>query len=668
MNESSPPTSPRPALARRAVYLVVALLFAGIVWALWPSLRMVVGSWEKTRSRSTSLRDVYASSPFQNARPGVRYVGAAACVQCHREISEAYRAHPMGRSMVPVAGIKDGSPTSAASGLPVEANGVRYTVEQRNGRVFHKATRRDAGGTLLAEIEGEVRFALGSGTRGITYLIDRDGFLFQSPISWYAQHQRWDISPGYGEFTTQPNFERPIKPDCLFCHTNQFHAVAGTVNRYESPIFQGHAIGCERCHGPGELHVNRGGQSHESDLTIVNPASLAPAQRDSVCEQCHLQGSFRFARADHEPSEYRPGLPIHRFLAVFLTKQANRGQFEAVGQVEQMAASRCYAASEGRLGCISCHDPHRLPEPSTKVAYYRARCLECHSRKGCALPLAQRQSRGQGENCIACHMPRPAVTNVPHTAATDHRILRDVPGPVPEPPRNASGQPGQSPLVDFHWPVMTEEERQDATRDLAVAQGWAARNLKASPRVAKVAAMQGLPLLEAAVRDRPDDLSAREFLGHTLEILDRPADALRAFEEVLRNDPGRELALRTSARLLDRLNEFDRARSAWQKTIALDPWLSSYRLSLARNRYQAGDWPAAVAACREAIRLNPELYAARSLMVQCYLRARETDKADAEFQILLRFYPASREVWQQWYDQQKQAGPAGVDSVTTQEP
>ncbi len=646
----------------------MVLLVAAIVWGIWPSLRTIVGPREKSPKRSLRLRDVYAGSPHQNARPGVGYVGDAACARCHREISEAYRSHPMGRSLAPIAGTRDNPPTNLATGLPIEAKGVQYTIEHRDGKVFHKATRRDADGTLLAQLEAEVRFALGSGTRGIAYLIERDGYLFQSPISWYAQQRRWDISPGYGEYTAQPDFERLIQPDCLFCHSNQFHPVAGTVNRYETPIFQGHAIGCERCHGPGELHVNRDGLSSESDLTIVNPAKLAPALRDSVCEQCHLQGSFRFARAGREPFDYRPGLPIHRFLAVFLMKNGNRGKFEAVGHVEQMAVRRCFAASKGQLGCISCHDPHRLPAPTTKLAYYRERCLECHAKQGCALPLAQRQARGQGEDCISCHMPRPAITNVPHTAATDHRILRGVPGSVPDSPRKASGHPEESPLMDYHWPLMTEEERRDAARDMGVAQGWAARNLKAAPQVAKLAAMQGLPLLEAAVRDRPDDLTAREFLGHTLEILDRPEDALHAFEGVLHSEPGRELALRSSGRLLVRLQRLDLARSAWQKTIALDPWRSIYRLALANNCYQAGDWRGAIAACREALRLNPELFEARSLLIQCYLRSREFDKADAEFQILLRFYPASREAWQQWYQQQKQAGPVGVDSVTTDGP
>jgi len=631
------------------------VLVAGIGWVAWSSRQRIGGFKAGSASSALRSRDVYAGSPYQNARQGVAYVGDAACTRCHREIALAYRSHPMGRSLAPVANTQYGTPTHVATGLPIEEKGVQYTIEHRDGRVFHKAARRGADGSLFAEIEAEVRFALGSGTRGVSFLIERDGFLFQSPIAWFAQARRWDISPGYGEFTTRPNFERTIQPDCLFCHTNQFHPVAGTLNRYETPIFQGHAVGCERCHGPGELHVQRGGLSTESDFTIVNPANLTPALRESVCQQCHLQGSFRFARAGRELLDYRPGLPIHRFLAVFLTKKGNEGKFEAVGHVEQMEASRCFAASKGQLGCISCHDPHRLPAPTTKVAYYRERCLECHEKRGCALPLAQRQSRGQGEDCVACHMPRPVITNVPHTAATDHRILRGVPGSVSDSPRDASGQPAESPLIDYHWALLTEEERRDAARDMGVALGWAARNLRPSPQFARIAAMQGLSLLEAAVRDRPDDLSARESLGHALGILDRPEDALHAFEGCLAIEPHRESALRSAGRLLTRLNRPELARAALQQAIAVNPWPSDYHLALANACYHSGDWPGAVAACREAIRLNPELFDARSLLVQCYLRSHELEQADAEFQILLRFYPASREVWQQWYLQQKQA-------------
>jgi predicted CXXCH cytochrome family protein len=444
--------------------------------------------------------------------------------------------------------------------------------------------------------------------------------------------------------------------------------VAGTLNRYETPIFQGHAIGCERCHGPGALHVNQTGPPAEPDLSIVNPADLAPALRESVCQQCHLQGSFRFARAARGPLDYRPGLPLHRFLAVFLRRQGYRDRFEAVGHVEQMESSRCFGASKGQLGCTSCHDPHRMPAPSTKTAYYRERCLACHEQRGCSVPLAERRARVQADDCVACHMPRLAVTNIPHTAATDHRIPRGVPGLAPEGPRVAPGQPAEIPLMDYHWGLMTHAERRDAARDLGIALTLAAQIMNAAPQLARTAATQALPLLEVAVRDRPDDLPARESLGLALGMLDRPEEAVRAFEEVLRIEPGHEQTLRSTARALARLQRPDLARAALQKAIAVDPWRSNHHLALAQVCTQAGDWPGAIAACREAIRLNLELVEARSLLIQCYLHSHEPEKADAEFRNLLGFFPAGREVWQQWYQHEKQAGQGGGDRPATGAP
>jgi Tfp pilus assembly protein PilF len=637
--------------------VVTALLLLGIALAVRVS-PWAPGGPRATTADRTRPRDLAVDSPYLNARPGVGYVGDAACARCHGEIAAAYREHPMGRSLAQVGGDATGPPLGAAAGLPFEAKGVQYTVERRDGRTVHKASRHRSDGSAFAEVEAEVRYALGSGTRGIAYLIERDGFLFQSPIAWFGQRVRWDLSPGYGEFTAQPNFERPIPAECLACHANQFQPVAGTINRYERPIFQGHAIGCERCHGPGALHVNPAGRSVESDPTIVNPADLAPALRESVCQQCHLQGSLRFPRAGRRLLDFRPGLPLYRFEAVFLMKKGDRGKFEAVGHVEQMESSRCFRASGGELGCISCHDPHRLPPPSTRAEFYRGRCLECHEQRGCALPAGERRSRGPGEDCVACHMPRLAVTNIPHTAATDHRIARGTPGSVPKGPLVAPGQPADVPLMDYHWGMMTPAERQDADRDLGVALGLASRLMLAAPPLARFAATKALHRLEAAVRDRPDDLHARESLGHALGILGRREEALRAYQEVLRLEPDHELALRAAGRVLARLRRPDQAREALQRAIAVDPWRSEYHLAMAEVCAQAGDWPAALASCREALRINPELLEARSLLIRGYLYSGAPQQADAEFQTLLRLYPASREVWQQWYEQQKRTGPA----------
>src|SRR3712207_8836821 len=45
------------------------------------------------------------------------------------------------------------------------------------------------------------------------------------------------------------------------------------------------------------------------------------------------------------------------------------------------------------LGCISCHDPHRLPDLEERVPYFRERCLNCHSEgRGCNLAEPDRKS------------------------------------------------------------------------------------------------------------------------------------------------------------------------------------------------------------------------------------------------------------------------------------
>ena len=211
-------------------------------------------------------------------------------------------------------------------------------------------------------------------------------------------------------------------PSCLFCHGNRVENVAGTVNRYEPPIFRGYAIGCERCHGPGELHVQRPTMVDGRDVTIVNPGALEPALRDAVCEQCHLSGRQRIERLDRRNEDFRPGLPFQEFWIALSAAGTAENRF--VNHVEQMHESRCFRASRGRLGCISCHDPHRLPKAGEEVAYFRQRCLECHADQGCSLPKAVRLARSRDDDCIGCHLPHSRSSDVFHGATTDHRIPR----------------------------------------------------------------------------------------------------------------------------------------------------------------------------------------------------------------------------------------------------
>ena len=274
-----------PAPGTRQVLLVSAIL-ALMGFALFYESRLV--------PRKLRIHEQASRSPYKNTRAGVKYLGDAACIGCHKDIAQTYRNHPMGGSLYPIAQAPLIAGQTASSGPLFAAQGFEYFLENQNGRVVHKEIRRDGRGHVIAEADGEVRFAVGSGRLGIAYLIERDGYLFQSPIAWYARNQRWDLPPGYEK--SNAHFDLPIQSACLYCHSNRSDPVEGTVNRYRPPFFEGHAIGCERCHGPGELHAAHPDVVDGRDLTIVNPAALEPALRDAVCQQCHLNGQKRVLR------------------------------------------------------------------------------------------------------------------------------------------------------------------------------------------------------------------------------------------------------------------------------------------------------------------------------------------------------------------------------------
>jgi len=582
-------------------------------------------------SPKDGIHRVELGSLYENTGPGVNYVGDKACVRCHAEIAETFRRHPMGQSLAPIADAASPAVDPGNGQSQFEAKGLQYSVEHQDNRVIHKETRRDASGRLVAEAQAEVQYVIGSGRQGISYLIERDGFLFESPITWYAKDRRWGLSPNYEN--RNYHFDRPILSECLFCHANKAERVSSAINRYKTPIFQGHAIGCERCHGPGDLHVRRATVVDGRDTTIVNPANLEPSRRDAVCEQCHLIGPTRIARIDSRSEDFRPGLEFYRFWSVFVPS-AGSPPNKFAGQVEQMHDSRCFRASEGRLGCISCHDPHVLPSPEEKVAYFRGRCLECHSEQDCHIPAVVKVDPKDANNCIGCHMPRSDSSNNPHVATTNHRIPRKL---VDLPQSPALAQPavrGPPTLVSFHRELMNMEDRALSERD---------RGIALCRSGGEAAAREALPLLEAAVAARPDDLTALESQGEILGRLGRIEEGLAAYTMVLSRDPTRQTALEGAGHLASKAGRHKDAIAFWKRAIAINPWRSDYDEGLASAALQVRDWPTAAEASRDALRLNPSLLHVRKWLIQCDLHLGNRDAARSEFAILMGFDPPDRD-------------------------
>jgi tetratricopeptide (TPR) repeat protein len=580
---------------------------------------------QEANSKNQISRTKELDSPYRNVRPEVRYVGDEVCARCHAAMAAGYRKHPMSHSLAPLSLTEPLERYDAASHNPFDAQRFHYQVEQHGGKVFHSETRLDTAGKVLIETKAEVQFALGSGARGRSYLVNHDGYLFQSPISWFTQGNRWDLAPGYE--ANNSHFSRAISARCLYCHANQANPVPDAINRYRQPIFQGYAIGCERCHGPGELHVKeRESQAKINgiDDTIVNPARLDPVLRESVCQQCHLQGEFRIENRDRPLVDYRPGLPLQAFVAIYTPAVSPRNQKKAVGHVEQMYASRCFQGSGHELGCISCHDLHFYPEPAERVQYYRERCLACHDKKSCNLPAAERRLKSKEDSCIECHMPRFPTSDIAHTASTNHRIPRFADKPSQATPVGKLEKYG---LVYFPADANPSDEEKD--RDLGIALTEAARFYHETPP-----AIQALKLLEPALERRPDDVQAWEAKGYALSLQGRTAEALRALEQALDLRPERESCLIRAAVMANRLQQPRVAMDYWKRAIAVDPWNWQAFGELALLLAQDQKWKAAAEQCQKALELYPADLETRKLLVECYHRLGDQARARTESEIL----------------------------------
>jgi hypothetical protein len=622
-------------------WLLIAAVIGLAAWAVWRREPREVQRPLDTPPE-TDPRLAFGT-PYRNVHPDVQYVGDAACARCHAQQAHDYRQHPMGRSLAPAAEAEPVEQWTAEAGNPFHdpSGEYRYRIEQHDGLQRHHEERVGPDGNVLFETVHEAAYVIGSAQHGRSYLIDRDGWLFLSPITWYPQKQTWALSPGYEK--RNQHFTRPIVTECLFCHANFADHMPETVNRYRPPIFRGTSIGCERCHGPGQLHVARREQGEASpgplDETIVNPADLEPLLRDSICQQCHLGGDVRVPRRERDLYDYRPGLPWHLFAAVYVQAPHLREGAKITGHVEQMHESRCWQASQGKLGCISCHDPHYSPPVQERPSFYRRHCLTCHEAEACTSDTAAREATRPPDNCLHCHMPS-IETQVRHAAITDHRIPRR--GEV----ASASAEGQGLPLIHFHRELVDSRDPQ-ARRDLGVA---LVRFGDEHPdRLPPSARNTAVSLLEAAITQQPNDWDALEALAHAVWWQGRQEQSLELFERALASRPRREFSLYSAASRAQQLGRFELAADYWRRTIEVNPWVQRPHQGLAISLGEQRKWPAAAAAARRALELFPGDGRSRQLLVESLLGVGDFSQADAEFELLLRLEPDKADALRRWY-------------------
>ncbi|MFQ5733165.1 MAG: tetratricopeptide repeat protein [Planctomycetaceae bacterium] len=514
-------------------------------------------------------------------------------------------------------------------------DGKRYRVERRGDEVFHHEVRKDRDGKQIYDQSVPVHFALGSGKRGRSYLIDRDGRLFVSPIAWYSAKKRWDLAPGYTPGRHE-RFERRAVDMCLRCHVGRVNRAPDALDTFGTPAFHAMSIGCQNCHGPGRDHVRfhrDGGESEETD-PIVNPRRLSPSRRESICNQCHLTGEETILRPGKSAYDFRPGRHVNEIMSVFVRKNHGRetsAGMTAVGQVLQMRSSTCYQKSGGRMGCTSCHDPHSVPSATRRVAYFRSRCLSCHSepKTTCALTEQQRRRPPARNSCVHCHMPAFGASDIPHTAQTDHRILRKPvlftvkPG-ARTPPNRAPGKSAALSLADLQIFDLSAHpiSRSDLGRARGIVlAGIAERN--GSIETARIAET----LLRPVSRSSPKDVDVLEALADVCVLQNRPTEAVEYWNKALRIDPRRESVLYSLSVFLARRRRFQPAAEMFDRLIEVNPWHAGVHYLHAQVLANLGRTNEAIRAARRGRALDPSQVELYDLLAKLHRRNGDPDKA-----------------------------------------
>ena len=549
-------------------------------WREWPAVGLLfLVVWSAAASAAQNPTAKHATPAKVSDRDA--YVGNQACAGCHSAIYESYQRTSMALASGPaIDGFRPAEFTHKSSR-------VHYRIYSENGRAWLSFDRPGD-----PELHGtrELLYYIGSGRRGLTYLFETDGFLFESPVNWYANKQIWDTAPAYQAAREIP-LNLPAYTSCLRCHVSGMQAPAeGTDNRYPEPPFSHNGVACERCHGSGRAHVSGG--------RIVNPAKLTPTRRDDICMQCHLEGKAAVERPGRHAYEFQPGDALSDYIRYFLLVDTKGSGLGAVSHVEALAQSQCKKKSGDAMSCTSCHDPHRSSSAEERVAFYRGRCLACH---GAAFGGKHHPDR---PDCTACHMPASPSTDVAHTEVTDHRTPRR-PQISPQLLQNPDGKSSFSlpRLVPF-----PDTKTEPDPRDLALAWNSVAENGMS------VAEPQARELLSKAVKQSPDDPALLSALAYAEQRRGSTEHARELYQRALAQDPTLVDAATNLGVIEAQTGDLQSAMQLWRNAFQRTPARSTIGLNIARTYCAAGKFSEARTFTLRVLEFNPDLPAARKLL------------------------------------------------------
>lgn len=385
-------------------------------------------------------------SVYKNHASNVQYVGMQTCRQCHSNIYDTFIETGMGKSFAAASKEKSAGVYNEHSIIYDKNLDYYYKPYFEKGNMFIMEFRLEGNDTVHKRIE-KVDYIVGSGQHTNSHMYQSNGYFFQMPMTFYTQKQTWDLPPGF-EAGHNSRFSRTIELECMSCHNAYPSFVTGSKNKFAS-VLQG--IDCERCHGPGELHVKEKQSgtiidtANEIDYSIVNPKKLPYDLQVDVCQRCHLQGNA-ILKEGKSFFDFKPGQKLSDYMDIFLPRYKGEKSFIMASHADRLKQSKCFIESNRQkintikkkyknsiydnsnnssFTCITCHNPHVSVKVTGDVQFNNA-CKSCHGNKEYAsLKLCTERIEARkinNDNCWKCHMPSSGTEDIPHVSVHDHKI------------------------------------------------------------------------------------------------------------------------------------------------------------------------------------------------------------------------------------------------------